>query len=138
MEVIVQHLGGVKFEVQSRGHRLVCDQPESNRGENAGMAPPEFLLASLGACCGHYAAEYLRFRNLSTERLRVRVIAEKAMDPTRLGKFRVEVEAPGVTEARHQEGILRSVKKCLIHNTLLHPPEIEIDVQAAVPEDVAV
>jgi putative redox protein len=138
MEVIVQHLGGAKFEVDARGHRLLCDQPESNRGEDTGMTPPEFLLASLGTCAGYYAAEYLRFRNLPAERLTVRVSAEKAADPTRLGKFRIEVEAPGVTEAKHNEGILRSVKKCLIHATLLHPPEIEIEIHTSATSEVLV
>ena len=43
------------------------------------MTPPEFMLASLGACAGYYAAEYLRARSLSTEGLEVRVTAEKAL-----------------------------------------------------------
>ena len=32
MEVIVQHLGGVKFEAVARGHRVICDQPAENHG----------------------------------------------------------------------------------------------------------
>src|SRR5579871_3527479 len=88
MEVNIQHLGNSKFEVLARGHRLICDQPRDNGGSDAGMAPPEFLLASLATCAGYYAAEYLKTRALPAGDLRVRVVAEKAQNPARLGSFR--------------------------------------------------
>ena len=64
MEIDIRHLGGVKFEAVTRGHRIICDQPVENRGSDSGMTPPELLLASLGTCAGFYAAEYLRARGL--------------------------------------------------------------------------
>ena len=131
MEVTVRHLGDVQFEAEARGHRILCDQPVENHGLDAGMSPPEFLLASLGTCAGYYAAQYLSTRHLATDGLRVRVIAEKAQQPARLGSFRIEVVAPGL-EQRHQEGVLRAVKSCLVHNTLLHAPTIETVVESGV------
>jgi putative redox protein len=124
MEAIIRYTDGVKFEVESRGHRVVCDQPLNNGGADAGMSPPEFLLASLGTCAGFYAIQYLKTRSLPLEGLKVRVIAEKAMQPARLSSFRIEIAAGGL-EPRHQEGVLRAVKACLVHNTLLQPPRIE-------------
>jgi uncharacterized OsmC-like protein len=124
MEASISYIDGMKFEAESRGHRVVCDQPASISGADTGMAPPEFLLVSLGTCAGFYALQYLKTRNLPTDGLAVRVIAEKATQPVRIGSFRIEVTAPGL-EARHHEGILRAVKLCLVHNTLLHPPTIE-------------
>jgi uncharacterized OsmC-like protein len=130
MELIVKHLENVKFAVQARGHEIVCDQPLDNAGADAGMSPPEFLLASLGTCAGFYAVQYLRTRSLSTEGLEVRVSAEKALAPARLASFQIEVTIPEVEE-RHKEGVLRAVKSCLIHNTLLNSPVIGIAVHAA-------
>jgi len=124
MEAIIQYTDGVKFEAECRGHRVLCDQPAGNGGEDAGMSPPEFLLTSLGTCAGYYALQYLRTRSLPVEGLQVRVIAEKATGPTRLGSFRIEVAAPEL-KPHHQQGILRAVKSCLAHNTLLQPPQIE-------------
>ena len=129
MEAIIRYLDGVRFEAESRGHVVRCDQPPENGGEDQGMTPPEFLLASLGTCAGFYAAQYLRARSLPAAGLTVKVEAEKAAQPARLGSFKIEVAAP-VEEERHREGILRAVKNCLIHNTLLHPPAIEILVGA--------
>lgn len=134
METTIEYLGGVKFEASARGHKVICDQPLDNGGADEGMTPPEFLLASLGTCAGFYAAQYLRTRNLSREGLRVCVTAEKATGPARLGTFRIEVDAPGAAvDERHREGVLRSVKSCLIHNTLLQAPAIELTVNTESP-----
>ena len=130
MKVSAQYLGASRFEVAARGHRVICDQPLDNGGSDEGMSPPEFLLASLATCAAYYAAQYLKARNLRTVDLKVTVSAEKALQPARLASFRIDVTAPGL-DMRHQAGILRAVKACLIHNTLLAGPTIEVEVNAA-------
>lgn len=130
METTVRYLDGVKFEVSARGHHVVCDQPVDNSGTDAGMSPPEFLLASLGTCAGYYALQYLRTRSLPAEGLSVNVAAEKALGPARLASFRIEIHVPGLADERHKEGVLRAAKTCLIHNTLMAPPQIELVVNA--------
>lgn len=134
MEITVQHLDGVRFAVEARGHRLVSDQPVENKGADAGMTPPELLLASLGACAGYYAAQYMKTRSLPMEGLEVKVSAEKELKPARMERFRIHVKAPQVDKG-HLAGLERAVKLCLIHNTLHHPPAIEtvIETAAAVP-----
>ena len=57
MEVLIHQVEGVKFSVQARTHAITYDQPPENGGTDAGMTPPEFLLASLGACAAFYAAD---------------------------------------------------------------------------------
>jgi len=129
MELTVKYLDNVKFAVHTREHETICDQPKDNGGSDAGMSPPEFLLASLGTCAGYYAAQYLRTRSLPTEGLEVHVIAEKASGPARLASFQIEVTVPEIEE-RQKEGVMRAVKSCLIHNTLLNAPTIGIVVHA--------
>ena len=124
MEVTIQHLGDVKFAASARGHRVICDQPAGNGGSDDGMTPPEYLLVSLGTCAGFYAVQYLKARSLPHGDLEVKVSAEKAAQPARLGQFRIEVVVPGL-DAQHQAGVLRAVKACLIHNTLIHAPAID-------------
>jgi putative redox protein len=130
MEAIIQYLNGVKFQAEARGHKVICDQPTSNSGSDEGMTPPEFLLASLGTCAGFYALQYLKARSLAAEGLTVRVSAEKAAAPARLGSFRIEIHVPGLTDERHREGVLRAAETCLIHSTLTHTPKVEIVLQA--------
>lgn len=125
MEVSASFISGSAFEVMARGHRVVCDQPVDNGGSEAGMTPPEFLLAALASCAAYYATEYLKARSLPPAQLKVRVNAEKALQPARLDSFKIEVDMPGLEE-RHKTGILRAVKSCLIHNTLLGSPRVEV------------
>jgi putative redox protein len=132
MEATIRHLGNMKFEALARGHRLICDQPAENQGTDRGMTPPELLLASLGTCAGYYAAQYLQTRGLSSQRVVVRVSAEKVTQPARLASFVIEVEAPDV-DPKHHDALLRSVKACLIHNTLSSTPNIELHVHTATP-----
>jgi uncharacterized OsmC-like protein len=130
MEVTIKHLGDVQFEASARGHRVYCDQPVDNGGADEAMTPPELLLSSLGTCAGYYAVQYLKARSLVCPDLEIKVSAEKAQQPARLGSISIEVLAPSL-DARHEEGMSRSVQKCLIHNTLLHAPEIRTVVRSA-------
>jgi len=120
MEVSITHLDQVKFSIQSRSQTILCDQPAENGGADSGMTPPELLLASLGSCAAFYAVQYLSSRKLARSGVRGTVTAEKLKQPARVGDFRVHV-----TEQR--EGLMRSVHHCLIHNTLLSPPQIQIE-----------
>jgi uncharacterized OsmC-like protein len=129
MEVMVEHLGSVQFLVQARQHEVTSDQPPENGGFDEGMTPPELFLASLGACAGFYAAQYLNKRKLAAEGTRVRVTAEKLLGPARLDNFRIEVEVPLGINEEHRKGVEDAVHHCLIHNTLLQPPRIAIDVR---------
>jgi|SRR6185437_1561166 len=95
------------------------------------MTPPELLLASLGSCAAYYAEQYLRARSLLDEGLHVIVTAEKAAAPARLERFHIAVNVPGLSDSRHIAGVRISVERCLIHNTLLRPPSIEVRVSGA-------
>lgn len=131
MEVLVEHLGAVQFQIKARQHSIACDQPPENGGFDEGMTPPELLLASLGSCAGFYAAQYLKKHKLATEGTRVRVTAEKLKNPARMDNFNIEVEVPADFGEQHKKGVEDAVHHCLIHNTLLNPPRITLDVKVA-------
>ena len=132
-EVLVDHLGEVQFEVKARGHKVFSDQPLENGGFDEGMTPPELLLASLGACAGYYAVQYLKARRLPMRGLRVRTTADKAEAPPRVDNIHIEVEYPETLDERYRAGVLAAVHKCMIHNTLLYPPKISVDVRLPLP-----
>jgi uncharacterized OsmC-like protein len=133
MEVTVEHLGALQFEIKARQHTVLTDQPPENGGHDEGMTPPELFLSSLGSCAGFYAAQYLRKFKLATEGTRVRVTAEKKKDPARLDNFHIEIETPSALSEQHRAGVENAVHHCLIHNTLLQPPSIIIEIAQPVP-----
>lgn len=130
VEIKVEHIGGLQFQITARRHTIVSDQPEENGGFDEGMTPPELLLASLGSCAGFYAAQYLRKNKLAVEGTLVRVTAEKATNPARLDDFQITVEIPAELSENDRGGIEQSVRHCLIHNTLLHPPKMSMEIKA--------
>lgn len=133
MEITVEHLGSVQFEIKTRGHSIVSDQPVEQGGFNEGMTPPELLLASLGSCAGYYAAQYLRKHKLAIEGTRVRVTCDKVKDPVpRMTDFVIEVDAPVDLTPEHRKGVQEAVEHCLVHNTLLHAPNISIKIASPV------
>ena len=123
MEITVEHLGGVQFEIKARQHVIISDQPTENGGFDEGMTPPEMLLASLCSCAGFYAAQYLKKQKLAAEGTIVRVAADKAKGPARLDNFRIALEIPGDLNQQDLHGVQLAVHDCLIHNTLLNPPK---------------
>lgn len=132
MEVTVEHLGAVQFEIKARHHSVISDQPVDNNGYDEGMTPPELLLASLGSCAAFYAVDYLVRNKIARDGVKTRVTAEKVKGPFRLNNFKIEVEVPGDLDPAHVQGVEEAVHRCLIHNTLLQPPKIEVDIQVQV------
>ncbi len=133
MEVKITHVDHVKFAIHARSHSILCDQPADNGGEDSGMTPPELMLASLGSCAAFYAVQFLKARNLSDNGVEVSVNADKLMRPARLGNFRIHVTCPVALTEEQTEGMMRSVHHCLIHQTLLSPPEVKIELAQGEP-----
>ena len=48
MEIQVEHLGAVQFEIKARQHTVICDQPLDSNGDDEGMTPPELLAGIAG------------------------------------------------------------------------------------------
>ena len=128
MELTVNHLGAVQFEIKARTHTIISDQPAENGGFDEGLTPPEFLLAALGSCAAYYAVEYLKARKLADSGTQVHVTADKLKNPARLDNIRLRIQVPASLTTDHQAGIQRAVHKCLVHNTLTHPPQITTEV----------
>jgi uncharacterized OsmC-like protein len=131
MEVLVEHLGAVQFEIRARQHMLISDQSVENKGYDEGMTPPELFLASLGSCAAFYAVDYLKRNEISQEGCKVRVTADKAKAPTRLDNLHIEVELLESLTADQVKGVDEAVHRCLIHNTLLHPPKMDVEIRTA-------
>ena len=132
METIVTVINGVQFSAESRGHRIISDQPVESGGADGGMTPPELLLASLGTCAAYYAVQYLKLHKIPADDLTVRVEAEKEKSPARMSRFRIHIDHPAAAEEKHRDGLRRAADKCLIHNTLLNTPAIDIEVESRV------
>ena len=130
MEVSVEHLGDVQFEIRAGQHTIYADQPIESGGHDEGMTPPDLLLASLGSCAGFYAAMYLRKHKLASEGTVVRVHADKFKNRP-AWTISASISMCRWACRTHKAGVEEAVHHCLIHNTLLHPPQISIAVKSS-------
>jgi putative redox protein len=134
----IKHQGGMKFAARTREHEIVGDLPEDQGGHDAGMTPPEWFLASLGACIGVYMANFCKFKELPYEGMEVEIDLEKAADPPRIGSIRCAIHMPPGFPDNMRESALKVAKQCLIHNTLHHTPHVDIDYVPANKPDLEV
>jgi putative redox protein len=128
MQLEIEHMGDVQFSITTRGHTIYTDQPEDNGGFDEGMTPPEMFLGALGACAAFYAVAYLKRHNLPLAGTRVTAEAVKLKAPARLGEMVLRVAVPAGLTEEQQRGVEASVAKCILHNTLHHPPEIRTEI----------
>ncbi|OLP17620.1 hypothetical protein BST81_14950 [Leptolyngbya sp. 'hensonii'] len=133
MQVRLNYHGHAQFQAIARNHTIWGDQPCDNQGDDIGMTPPEWFLASLGSCIGFYAVHYCQTRDLDATGLTVDVSAQKVADPARLDHIQVRVNLPLALDDRHRTGLERAVKTCLIHNTLTHPPTMTTQITSGQP-----
>ncbi|HSJ23435.1 MAG TPA: OsmC family protein [Longimicrobiales bacterium] len=122
--------GGLRFTAEMRGHSVPTDQPVHAGGADSAIMPLELLAASLGTCVALYAHQFCAARQIPVDGLGVEVSHETAKAPKRIGRFDVVVRLPDGFPDEYRAAAERAVRACPVHNTLSHPPEINIDVQA--------
>jgi putative redox protein len=129
MQVNIRPAKNLQFLATARGHEILSDQPLDNGGDDAGMTPPEWFLASLGSCVGFYAVKYLQTRGLDTAELSIDTSAQKTADnPIRMDNIEVRLSLPIELSDHHRQGLQKAVDACIIHNTLMHPPNITTQI----------
>jgi hypothetical protein len=119
MEVFVQHLGSVQFEIKTR-HPLLRDSTAGNAGFEGEMR----ALLSLGLNAALSTVEYLRERApLAGAGTRVHVMADRSLDD-----FQIEVDSPVPLTSAHRRGVREAVQSCLIHKTKLDPTHVNLTI----------
>ncbi|MFQ5690970.1 MAG: OsmC family protein [Gemmatimonadota bacterium] len=102
---------GLEIEEEGEGH----------------FGPLEMLAASLGICTVSVLYLWAEQAALPTEKLEVVVRWNYVDGPYRVGRYEVTILWPGLAEKR-REAALRVAVKCTVHNTLVHPPAVELRV----------
>jgi putative redox protein len=115
------------FSIRVRGHDVTCDMPATDGGLDRGPSPVELLAGSLGTCIAMMVQGYCRSHGYDGD-VRVNLAIELADDPKRIGRIVVDLELPeGFPEAK-KDAIKRVAAHCPIHETLQHPPSLDVDV----------
>jgi putative redox protein len=130
LSVTVRYQEGTRFEIQSRNHRIVVDQPESEDGTDQGMTPVELFVASLASCIAYYASTFLRRHIPDLAGLEVQSSWDYSDKPHRIGAMHFVIFIPHALTESEKRGLLRTVEHCTVQNTIKHDPSISIEVKA--------
>ena len=129
MNLKVKYLEGTRFEISSRSHVIISDQPPSEGGTDQGMTPIELLVASLASCVAYYASVYLKRRIKNLNKFEVRSSWQYLEDPHRIGSINLTVISPSELTKPEINGLIRSVDHCTIKNTLKYGPNVKIEIK---------
>lgn len=124
----VTHLGGDRFEIGVREHRLEVDQPLADGGEDQAPTPTELFVSSLAACVAFYARRYLARHDLPTEGLTVHTSFTMAARPARVGEIHLHIELPAGVPEERRAALLAVAGHCTVHNTLDTPPAVTMNL----------
>jgi putative redox protein len=123
----VAHHAADRFELQVRGHRLLCDQPMADGGGDQGPTPTELFVASLAACVAFYARRFLDRHDLDAGGLRVETHFTMSTDrPARVDTITMRLLVPELLAPNRRRALLAVVDHCTVHNSIRTPPHVQV------------
>jgi putative redox protein len=124
----VDHKKDDLFEIHVRQHVLHADQPSEAGGSDAAPNPTELFVVSLAACVAFYVRRFLTRHHFATEGLSVVATYSMADRPARVSEIDLSINLPTAIPDEHQDRLLAVASHCTVHNTLEHPPRVNIEL----------
>lgn len=129
--ITVSHVAGDRFAIELGEHTLMVDQPLQDGGEGTAPTPTELFVASLASCVAHYARRYLTRHQLATEGLTVTADYQTGSGPARVTAVQVVVTVSPDVPVHRREALLAVASHCTVHNSLTHPPAVQVSLEPA-------
>jgi uncharacterized OsmC-like protein len=112
------------FCTEFNSMRVMCDE----EGKDYPSAP-DLLMAALGSCTAAVITTFARRHDLPMAALEIRLEWEIAEKPHRIAYIRQTLTLPGALTEEQRKTLARVAGQCLIHNTLLHAPQIDLAIE---------
>ena len=119
--------GRYQQTVRTRRHELIADEPVDAGGNDAGLAPYDFLLAALGACTSMTLRMYAERKGLPLTRVHVELKHEKIRTADQPPVDRIErvITLDGDLTPEQRQRMLEIANKCPMYRTLTSNIQIE-------------
>ena len=122
--------GPYQQNVSAGRHTLVADEPQAMGGDDAGLAPFDFLLAALGSCTSITLRMYAQRKNLPLTHVSVALTHEKIdVDGRKVDRIERNITLIGELSVEQRERLLEIANKCPMYRTL--QSDIKIDSRVA-------
>lgn len=128
MKLTATYHGGTRYDITSGAHRVVTDQPIEDGGQDAGMSPVELFVGSLSSCVGYFVGRYCDRHQISTKGLSVEAEWTMAEQPHRVGRVILAIHLPHRVTSEHSERLLKVAYGCTVHQSIMVPAEVAIEL----------
>ncbi|MGB2982619.1 MAG: OsmC family protein [Candidatus Bipolaricaulia bacterium] len=129
MVVNVAFPGDKPVEREEEAFVLRTDQMVLWSLQVPGPSPLNLVLSSLGMCSGDELQAFCKARDISTEDVGLRVLADVDEQTRRVPELRVEVLLPGTFPEQYREPCLRAVSHCNVKKHLEEPLKVTVSVR---------
>ena len=119
--------GRYQQNVVSGRHVLIADEPVEAGGDDAGLAPYDFLMAALGTCTSMTLRMYAEHKELPLQRVHVDLRHEKIRSADQPPVDRIErvITLEGDLTPEQRQRMLEIANKCPMYRTLTSNIQIE-------------
>jgi uncharacterized OsmC-like protein len=129
MKLTIAFQGGARFDITSRRHTIITDQPTEDGGADAGMSPVELFVGSLASCVGYFVGRYCARHKIPSEGLTIDAEWSMAEQPHRVGAVSLRINLPVSLEPAQRERLLKVAHGCTVHQSLAVTPTLNIALQ---------
>jgi uncharacterized OsmC-like protein len=131
MNMTVVYKGGSRFDIISRRHTLVTDQPVEDGGQDAGLSPVELFVGSLASCVAYFVGRFCARHQIACEGFTVEADWSYAERPYRVGAVSLRIKLPAPVTAEQRERLLKVAHGCTVHQSLAVPMTVNIALEHA-------
>lgn len=124
----VTHRYERSFDVDVRGHSLICDDPATLGGEDQGPTSTELIVAGMAACAAGAATRRLLELGLPHEPMQVSAEFSWEDGGQRIAEVRLLIKLPPEIEEPAREEVLAEVLHSPAGRLLTSPPEISYEL----------
>ena len=118
--------GRYQQTVRAGRHELIADEPVSAGGDDAGLAPYDFLMAALGACTSMTLRMYAERKGLPLMRVSVSLSHDKVtVDGVSRDRIVRDITLHGDLTGEQRARLLEIANKCPVHRALTQSLAIE-------------
>ena len=128
MNLKVEFRGGARFDITSREHTLVTDQPVVDGGQDAGMSPVELFVGSLASCVAYFVGRYCARHKIACEGFTVDAEWSYAEQPHRVGSVSMRINLPAALTDEQRERLLKVAHGCTVHQSITVAPAVTIEL----------
>lgn len=130
MDMLVSHMGGMRFRAEADGHVVITGENEDDPDGPRGMWPGQLFVAALGMCIAGYAVGFCKNHGLAYEGMTVELARVHAQSPSRITNVEVRIRLPELPSEREQKAIIRAADLCYVTQSISNGMTVNVSLSS--------